>query len=309
MSTCLKLEFEVPSPYSLWHSVRFQRLGRLDPRAQLSDNHYIFASNVRSGPATAEVRCAESKLNTTIWGPGSEELAELLPAQLGLDQPILADGATGLPRTLRSLQAAGIRRTARGLQRVDETLLPLILQQLVTWREAATSWRALLDRYGTNAPGPHGLRLAPTLPVFARLSLADYRQLGIGSKRAKTIRTVAQRASRTLTHREDTKPAQSQCATFLDCPGIGPWTRAFYQGLELGMPDAVPTGDYHLPSTVSWVFAQQRRSTDLEMLRILEPYAGSRFEIIRLVMASNAAAPRRNPRMPQRRVTYATSEN
>ena len=97
------------------------------------------------------------------------------------------------------------------------------------------------------------------------------------------------------------RESKTNLTSYSRLKGIGPWTDALYRGLELGEPDVVPVGDYHLPSTVSWALTQDRHATDETMLKLLEPYRGCRFEIIRLIMGANIAAPRRSPRMPQRK--------
>ncbi len=285
--------FELPSPFSLWDSVRFQRMGKHDPRVILGQDHYAFASNLPSGPASAGLEIRRNKLLCRLWGPGSAELLEIIPAQLGLSMPLLAADVSGLPKPLRILQARGLRRTARGGNRTVETLVPIVLQQLVTWREAAKSWRALLQVHGREAPGPLTLRLPPTADTLRTLTLVDLRRLEIASKRARTILMIAERLGK--------GESASQPENLLKLPGIGPWTSALYRGLELGECDEVPVGDYHLPSTVAWALKGERRATDQEMLELLKPYSGFRFDVIRLIMGANLAAPRRSPRMAQRK--------
>ena len=296
MESPLRLTFDVPEPYNLWHSVRFQRMGKHDPRSQLTKIAYQFCSRLPSGPATASITSGPAQLHAELWGEGADELASLLGEQLGIHSPLVAADAPDLPKPLLKLRAAGLRRTQRGNTRVVETLIPIILQQLVTWREAAASWRGLLMRYGTDAPGPYPLKCPPTLETLTRLTLPDFRRLGVGAKRARTIQSVC-----ATLMRYQKSPVIKQQQALLNLPGIGPWTLEFYRGLELGAVDAVPTGDYHLPSTVAWVLTTQRQATDEDMLQLLKPYQGYRFDILRLIMGANISAPRRSPRMPQRR--------
>ena len=250
-----------------------------------------------SGPVTAAVTHQATTLHLELWGNGADELVSQIGDQLGISMPLLGEEAAELPRQLMRLKAAGLRRTQRGSNRTVETLVPIVLQQLVTWREAAASWRSLLMEYGSKAPGPHELRCPPSLDTLAHLSLPDYRRLGVAAKRAKTIQAVCGAMIR-----YQDSPLEKQQRAILSVPGIGPWTTEFYKGLELGDPDAVPTGDYHLPSTVAWALKAQRQATDMEMLELLQPFRGFRFDILRLIMGANISVPRRNPRMPQRRV-------
>jgi 3-methyladenine DNA glycosylase/8-oxoguanine DNA glycosylase len=56
-------------------------------------------------------------------------------------------------------------------------------------------------------------------------------------------------------------------------------------GFVLGDPDAVPTGDLHLPHEVAWALAGEERADDRRMLELLEPYRGHRFRVLRLLLA------------------------
>jgi 3-methyladenine DNA glycosylase/8-oxoguanine DNA glycosylase len=82
--------------------------------------------------------------------------------------------------------------------------------------------------------------------------------------------------------------------------GIGPWTSALVRDRALGDPDAVPVGDYHLPNGVAWLLAGEPRADDERMLELLEPYAGHRGRVIRLVKVSGTKAPRHGPRSTPR---------
>ncbi|MFE4599723.1 hypothetical protein ACFRKE_02570 [Kitasatospora indigofera] len=77
-------------------------------------------------------------------------------------------------------------------------------------------------------------------------------------------------------------------------PGIGPWTAAETLQRCNGDPDAVSVGDLHLPNTVAYALAGRVRSTDAEML---EPYAGQRHRVCRIIRAAGVRAPRFGPRL------------
>ena len=66
-------------------------------------------------------------------------------------------------------------------------------------------------------------------------------------------------------------------------PGIGIWTSAEARQRAAGDPDAVSVGDYHLKNVVGWALAGQDRSTDEEMLALLEPFKGHRHRATRLI--------------------------
>jgi 3-methyladenine DNA glycosylase/8-oxoguanine DNA glycosylase len=79
-------------------------------------------------------------------------------------------------------------------------------------------------------------------------------------------------------------------------PGIGIWTAAETAQRAFGNPDAVSVGDYHLPNMVVHLLTGRPRGTDEEMLQLLEPWAGQRQRVMRLVEATGVGAPRFGPR-------------
>jgi 3-methyladenine DNA glycosylase/8-oxoguanine DNA glycosylase len=83
-------------------------------------------------------------------------------------------------------------------------------------------------------------------------------------------------------------------------PGIGAWSAAEVTAVALGDPDAVSVGDFGLPHLVSWNLAGEARGNDARMLELLEPFAGHRGRVIRLLEAAAPQAPRRGPRTPLR---------
>ena len=57
-------------------------------------------------------------------------------------------------------------------------------------------------------------------------------------------------------------------------------------GFVLGDPDAVPLGDLHLPQEVGRALAGEPGADDARMLELLEPFRGSRFRLLRLLLAA-----------------------
>jgi 3-methyladenine DNA glycosylase/8-oxoguanine DNA glycosylase len=78
--------------------------------------------------------------------------------------------------------------------------------------------------------------------------------------------------------------------------GVGPWTAAEAAQRALGDPDAVSFGDYHLAAIVGWALVGERIDDDA-LAELLEPWAGHRQRIVRLVLASGVMPPRHGPRM------------
>jgi 3-methyladenine DNA glycosylase/8-oxoguanine DNA glycosylase len=93
--------------------------------------------------------------------------------------------------------------------------------------------------------------------------------------------------------------ADAAQARLRSLPGIGVWTAAEVRQRALGDPDAVSVGDYHIPGLVGWALTG-RKVDDAGMLKLLEPYAGHRYRVTRLLELSGNHPPRRGPRMPVR---------
>ena len=274
-------------------------MGKHDPRAILSQDRYVFSTITEEGAATADIVPEVDVVQAELWGPGARCLEARLPSYLGLDQSLIAADLEGLPKVLQRLRAQGLRRTLRPGS-LMETLVPIILQQLVTWREAAATYRTLVKQLGSRAPGPFSsLHVAPPVTALRNLTSADLRAMKISGRRAQALMATARYAERIEAVTQD-ENHDRLTKMLMALPGMGPWTTAFYLGLELGNPNVVPTGDYHLPASIAWAFRGQRDADDTEMLRILKPYLGNRFDIIRLVMGANIQVPRRTPRMPDR---------
>src|SRR4029077_6069382 len=162
------------------------------------------------------------------------------------------------------------------------------------------AWRILLAKYGTLPPGPapRGMRVFPGPRIWrrppsldwppARLAGVrrrppswDWHRAGVEGVRAETIiraASVADSLERllTLNHEE----ADRKLGTI---PGTAVWTSAEARHRAAGGPDAVSVGDYHLKNIVGWALAGRRRSTDEEMLDLLEPFKGPRHRATRLI--------------------------
>jgi 3-methyladenine DNA glycosylase/8-oxoguanine DNA glycosylase len=168
---------------------------------------------------------------------------------------------------------------------VFDTLCQIILQQRVSFRDAARSHRRIVGSFDAAAPGPPGLLLAPSPRQWLSLSSEDFRRAGVDGQRAGRLRAAA-RAARTVEACRELEPAAAGEALG-QIPGCGPWTVGMTRGFALGDPDAVPVGDLHLPSRVAQALTGEPRADDDRMLELLEPYRGHRFRLIRLLMASD----------------------
>ncbi len=282
--------FELDGPYDLRRSLLLSDYGRRTPTLRRPESGgLVRATRSPEGPVTVALVHAGTRLEVEAWGPGAEWLLDALPQLLGLhDRPPKFSGKLG--RIQRELP--GIR-VARAFDLFD-LLASYVIRQRVAWRDAVSSQLAILHAHAEPAPGPGGLRLPLSPAQWRSLTTADLAGFGIERKRAATLLNLAVRAERIRGWAS--LPAE-QFATRLEAfPGIGPWTRAMVQGHGLGELDVVPLGDYDLPSAVSWFFVGEPRADDARMLELLEPFAGERFRVLRLLWAAGVHAPRFGPR-------------
>jgi 3-methyladenine DNA glycosylase/8-oxoguanine DNA glycosylase len=187
----------------------------------------------------------------------------------------------------------GVRLPATGL--VLDSLVPAVLEQRVTGGEARRAWRQLLHRFGTAAPGPReGMRVPPSAEVLLQIPSWDWHLLGVDGQRQRAVRAAATVAARL---EECTSLGRAEALARLRVvPGVGEWTAAETAQRALGHPDAVSVGDYHLHDVVTHFFTGRARGDDAQMLRLLQPWAGQRQRVVRLVELSGGGKPRFGPR-------------
>ena len=287
-------EWAAPFVVDVHRTLAVQGRGRGDPTFRADAAGAIWRTSLTpDGPATIRVlpgrplpRAAEEDPVTLVraqaWGPGGQWLLDALPGALGL-----YDDASGFePDAHPVIKDAARRHPDLRLGRsgrLMEALVPAILEQKVVVLEAHRAWRILLWKYGTLPPGPapRGMRVFPDPKTWRRIPSWDWHRAGVEGVRAETIiraASVADSLERllTLTHEEADRKLQT-------IPGIGIWTSAEARQRAAGDPDAVSVGDYHLKNVVGWALAGKRRSTDEEMLALLEPFKGHRHRATRLI--------------------------
>ncbi|MBO0515691.1 DNA-3-methyladenine glycosylase 2 family protein [Streptomyces beijiangensis] len=269
------------------------RRGPGDPTCRIAPDGAVWrASRTPEGPATLRVAPSGAE----AWGPGADWMLGRLPALLGeLDDPstfvahhrIVAEAARRAP---------GLRLTRTGL--VMESLIPSVLEQKVTTDEAYRAWRLLVRKYGDEAPGPApaGMFVMPTARTWSLIPSWEWHKAGVDDKRAATILRAVRVAPR-LEQAASMTP-ESAAARLQLIPGIGPWTAAEVLQRALGAPDAVTTGDLHLPNIIGYALTGAHRTTDEEMLKLLSPYEGHRHRAARLILLTGRTPPRRHPKMP-----------
>jgi 3-methyladenine DNA glycosylase/8-oxoguanine DNA glycosylase len=187
-----------------------------------------------------------------------------------------------------------VTRTGRAL----ESLVPAVLEQKVTGREAWRAFRTLVKKYGEPAPGPAGVVPAgmwvqPDAATWRRVPSWEWHRAGADLSRSRTVVTAAASAGR-LEALGDVPPADAR-RRLESLPGIGLWTSAEVAVRAWGDADAVSVGDYHLPTLVGYALVGEPVDDD-GMLELLEPYAGHRYRAVRMVELSGVRRDRRGPR-------------
>jgi len=234
------------------------------------------------------------EIDCQAWGPGAEEAVAGLPDLLGA-----RDAAAGFdPRHPRLVEAAlrhpGLRVPRTG--RVVEALVPAVLEQKVTGKEARASFRRLVLRHGTPAPGPapDGMRSPPSAEAWRRIPSWEWHRAAVDPKRSRTVCLAMQYATR-LEQAVGMTPDDA-ARRLSAVPGVGAWTVAEVAQRALGDTDALSVGDYHLSQYVGWALLG-RPVDDDGMVELLEPWRPHRYRVVRLLECSGFAKPRFGPRL------------
>nr|WP_254715829.1 DNA-3-methyladenine glycosylase 2 family protein [Actinomadura sp. NAK00032] len=282
-------EWRPPWPLDLHGTVSPHQRGPHDPAFRVEGGAVWRASHTPDGAGTLRLRWVGDVVEATAWGPGAEWLLDGVPELLGVD-----DSPDGLIARHDVVHEQARRREGLRIgksRRVFEALVPAVMEQKVLAQEAWRGWGYLLRRFGEPAPGAPHMRVPPPPEVWVRIPSWEWHRSGLEAVRARTIIGAARVAQRL---EEDAGEARLR-----SLPGIGVWTAAEIRQRAVGDPDAVSVGDYNLPGLVGWALAG-RKVDDAGMLELLEPYAGHRYRVTRLLESSGRRPPRRGPRLPVR---------
>ncbi|MBF4615388.1 DNA-3-methyladenine glycosylase family protein [Curtobacterium sp. VKM Ac-1376] len=271
--------------------------GSGDPAYRVVDGVVWLALRTPTGPATVAIRRAGDAIVVSAWGSGASWAVEHAPDLLGRGDDWSAFDVSGH----EFLAAARHRQPGLRLLRTNTVvamLVPAIMEQKVTSRQAWGAWRYLLRRHGTPAPGPApaGMMVPPDAATWARIPSWEWHRAGIEPGRSATVMRAVKLApalERTLAHG---RGGAEVSAKLQSIPGVGRWTAAETAQRSHGDPDAPSVGDFHVPALVGWALTGAPVDDD-GMLELLEPWRGHRERVVRLIGGSGFRKPAFGPRI------------
>ncbi|WP_372764711.1 AlkA N-terminal domain-containing protein [Litorivivens sp.] len=149
-----------------------------------------------------------------------------------------------------------------------------IIGQQVSVKAASTVFNRLCERFGKTLDTPvAGLsRLPPRAEVIAVAAEQELIALGLTSRRAATLKSLADALAQGELHFDYGDNSADVCRELESLPGIGPWTAQYIALRALGDPDAFPASDLALMKAfrVTTPKASQRAA---ETLRPWRAYA------------------------------------
>lgn len=283
-------------PLALGATVGCLRHGAGDPTCRVRSGQWWFGEATPDGPATLSLRQrGDAAVEAAAWGPGAAWSIDRVPALIGLED----DRSSFVAHD--ALVAQGLRahegwRIAKS-RLVVQSLIPAIIEQKVTGKEAFAAHARLVRRFGEPAPGPGaelGLFVPPAPGDWSRIPSWEW--LGAGVDRARSAAAV--RASAYAGRLEEIAdlPLPQAHSRLRAIPGVGEWTAAEVAQRALGDPDSPSFGDYHMAKNLTWaldgVIGDDDRAREL-----LAPYAGHRYRAVVYVGLAAGMRPRRGPRM------------
>ncbi|MEI2777445.1 MAG: DNA-3-methyladenine glycosylase 2 family protein [Tetrasphaera sp.] len=282
-------------PLSLGAVVGCLRHGRGDPTFVRDGAGIWLARRTPDGPATLLLR-EDPRAGEVVgqaWGSGAGWLLDGLPDLLGADDDW--DGWVAHHRPVADARRANPGWRVPRSRLVLDSLIPIVIEQKVTGREAFAGFRSLVWRFGEPAPGPRdGLRLAPSPAGWLAIPSWEYLRAGVTPQRSDTIIRCARVAGRLEECAE--LPLPQARARLRAVPGVGVWTMAEVAQRALGDPDSPSFGDYHVAKEIGWALLGHDID-DLQLEELLIPYAGHRYRVQALLALAGSRRPRRAPRM------------
>ncbi len=282
-------------------------MGPGDPSARRRPGAFVRALHTPAGPGTVAFSwTAGGDAGVEAWGaPDAVDwLLDAAPGWLGLSD----DVSTFHP--VHPLVAEVWRRQRDHRLGTTGTiwpeLVPTIVSQRVQFVDAASTWWRIVRRWGTPAPGPGGfeLLLPPGPEDLRRRSYVDLHRFDLERRRAGSVIVAARHAARL--EEAAAMPVADALTRLQALPGLGAWTATTVAATALGDPDTVVLRDFWMPTIVRHALTGDRSwcNDDAQMLELLEPFAGHRWRVVRLLAAAGFQPARRAPRRERHRISH-----
>ncbi|GGF33019.1 3-methyladenine DNA glycosylase [Marmoricola endophyticus] len=294
--------WRVERPVPVAQILGILRRGRGDPTYKTTPDGAVWRGiGAPTGPATLRVSAtpAHGEVHGRAWGPGAEWVLDRLPTMLGD-----TDDVSGFEPRHAVLVDAHRRHPHWRLtrtERVMEALTPAIIEQKVTGQEAFAGFRRLCFRFGERAPGEGadvGLWVQPGATTIRGIASWEWLRMHVDPARSRALVNAARYAAnleRTLELGVEEADRRLRAL-----PGIGVWTSAEVRFRAHGDADAVSFGDYHVGKNIIWALTGEHVDVEDGLAELLEPWAGHRHRVQRLVEFARLGRPRHGPRMAPR---------
>jgi hypothetical protein len=263
------------------------RHGPHDPSCQVVDGVVWRAWRSPTGPTTIRLEAHPDRVEATAWGEGADAALDGVPNLIGTSDDGRGFRPADGPVADLWRRFAGLRIPRSGA--VTDALIAHVLEQRVTPFEAQRAQRQVTERWGDPAPGPTPLLLPPDPQRLAGATHYDLHLAGVEQDRGDLVRRLAASARR-LDALALLPPAAAH-QRLREVAGVGGWAAARVAVSALGDADAVPLGDPRLAADVTWALTGTATDDDEALLAVLEPWAGHRARVIRLVETAGIRAP------------------
>lgn len=226
-----------------------------------------YARTVRLGPHTGWIRVTHAPKQRALLVEFTISLSPALPALLGrlrnlfdlTARPDLIAAHLGKDELLRKSVAKSPGLRVPGAFDGFEMAIRAILGQQITVKAATTLAGRFAAAFGERieTPLPELTRLSPLASRVAKARIDDVAKLGIVRARATSILALARAFESGALKLDAGASPESDVATLVALPGIGPWTANYLAMRASRWPDAFPKEDIAVRKNLGGVSAKR----------------------------------------------------